>query len=208
MLIYVCWSLQLSAAKVLLFFELCKFICLMGAFFHEQRKGGVWQTPETAKNIWRDNILRNGRKRRLYHSRTTDEIRAANQICRERKKKPACSVVEQAGVNVARRTNAESRTERASYRVIERAKGGPENPEILDRYANPGRLPKLERKVLFNLLTLQRVNLLPAEDEDLTVTKHLCTPYLVTWYFVNTLCIAGSGERDSLCIKCPPIIIL
>ena len=61
------------------------------------------------------------RKERLYHSRTTDEIRAANQICRERKKKPACLDGKQAGVG-ARRNTAESRTERAGYRGIERVK--------------------------------------------------------------------------------------
>ena len=33
------------------------------------------------------------KKERLYHSRTTDETRAVNLICRERKKKPACLVV-------------------------------------------------------------------------------------------------------------------
>lgn len=37
------------------------------------------------------------KKGRLYHSRTTDEIRAANLICRERKKKPACLGWKQAG---------------------------------------------------------------------------------------------------------------
>lgn len=39
---------------------------------------------------------------RLSHSRTTDKTRAANLICRERKKKPACLEGEQAGVNAAR----------------------------------------------------------------------------------------------------------
>jgi len=62
---------------------------------------------------------------------------ATNLICREKKKEPACSDEEQAGVNIARRNTTESRTDRSSYRVIERAKWGTENPETLDRFAIP-----------------------------------------------------------------------
>lgn len=50
-----------------------------------------------------------------------DVFRAnAYQICQERKKKPACSDGKQAGVNVARRNTAESRTDRSSYRVMQK----------------------------------------------------------------------------------------
>ena len=132
---------------------------------------------------------------------------------KERKKTPACPKVEQAGVNADRRKKSFEQSEirippkaEPSERVSERAKREPENPEMLDRWHSSGRSPKLERKVLLNLLTLQRIGFVSAEDEDLTVTKHLCTWYLVTWYFVNALCIAGSGERDSLCIKCTPLL--
>lgn len=62
------------------------------------------------------------KKERLSHNHTTDETRAANLICRERKEKPACLDGKQTGVNIARRTNPESRSERSSYRVIERVK--------------------------------------------------------------------------------------
>ena len=88
-------------------------------------------------------------KERLSHSLTTNETRAANLICRERKKKPACLDGKQAGVNIARRNTAESRTDRSSYRVIEKAKGGPENPETLDRCANPEDRPSLVDAILF-----------------------------------------------------------
>ena len=40
-----------------------------------------------------------------------------------KKKEPACLEGKQAGVNIARRNTAESRTDKSSYRGIERAKG-------------------------------------------------------------------------------------
>ena len=66
-----------------------------------------------------------------------------------KKKEPACLEGKQAGVNVARRNTAESRTDRSSYRVIEKAKGGPKNPETLDRCANPEDRPSLVDAILF-----------------------------------------------------------
>ena len=88
-----------------------------GAFFHGQRKerrlanAGNYQEYNSVAE------LPSTGHRRHMSAQASWSLDPAEKIVRAKRDK----------------NTAESRTERASYRVIERAKGGPENPEIPDR---------------------------------------------------------------------------